>query len=117
MEKLINIIYQIVSHITPKRGNRILLMSETRSMGGNLQALDERLKVRGLDKSFRISYCFSKTLERSKIRILLIWLKLAFMTGRQDFIFVDAISPVPGEIIRGMKNLKLICKCRLPGLC
>lgn len=25
-----------------------------------------------------------------------------------DFIFVDAISPVPGEIIRGMKNLKLI---------
>ena len=93
LEKFINIIYQIVSHLTPKKGNRILLMSETRSMGGNLQALDERLKVRGLDKSFRISYCFSKTLERSKIRILLIWLKLAFMTGRQDFIFVDDYVP------------------------
>lgn len=92
-EKFINIIYQIVSHLTPKRGNRILLMSETRSMGGNLQALDERIKIRGLDKSFRISYCFSKTLEQSKIRIFLIWLKLAFITARQDFIFVDDYVP------------------------
>lgn len=93
LEKFINVVYKIVSNITPKRGNRILLMSETRNMGGNLQALDERLKSRGLDKKFQISYCFSKTLEQSKIRILLIWLRLAFLAGRQDFIFVDDYVP------------------------
>lgn len=93
LEKFTNVIYQIVSHLTPKRGNRILLMSETRNMGGNLQALDERLKYRGLDKKFHISYSFSKTLEQSKLKVLFIWVKLAFVTARQDFIFVDDYVP------------------------
>lgn len=92
-EKFTNLIYQTVSHLTPKNGKKILLMSETRDMGGNLRALDERLKTRGLNKSFRISYCFSKTLEESKIKILLIWFKLAVIAGKQDFIFVDDYVP------------------------
>lgn len=93
LEQFTNIVYQIISHITPKNGKRILLMSETRDMGGNLKALDDRLKARGLDKNFQISYFFNKTLEQSKINIFINWVRLAFIAGKQDFIFVDDYVP------------------------
>ena len=51
LENVINVIYQIVSHITPKNGTRVLLMSESRCpINGNLKALDDRIRQRGLDK-------------------------------------------------------------------
>lgn len=93
LEKFLNVIYQIVSHLTPKDGTRVLLMSETRSMGGNLKVLDDRIKERGLDKQFQVRYHFEKTLEMSRKRIFFVWLKLAFLTARQDYIFVDDYVP------------------------
>lgn len=93
-EKAFNIIYQIVSHLTPKNGKRILLMSETRApISGNLKALDQRLKERGMQNEFKISYFFIKTLEHSRSSIFFIWLKLAFLTAKQDYIFVDDYVP------------------------
>ena len=68
-------------------------MSETRDMGGNLKALDDRIKERGLEKEFKISYHFVKTLEMNRSKIFFVWLKLAFLTGCQDFIFVDDYVP------------------------
>lgn len=93
IEQMLNAIYQIVSKCTPKSGGKILLMSETRDLGGNLKALDDRLKERGLDKEFEISYHFEKTLEMSRIKIFFVWLKLAFLTAKQDYIFVDDYVP------------------------
>ena len=95
LERCINGIYQVVSRLTPKRGNRVLLMSESRvPMNGNLKALDDRIKERELDKShLKLSYWFQKTLEVNRFKILLIWLKLAFVTARQDIIFVDDYCP------------------------
>jgi CDP-ribitol ribitolphosphotransferase len=93
-EQGFNIIYKIVSTLTPKNGKRILLMSETRApISGNLKMLDERLKERGLDKEYKISYHFVKTLEHSRSSIFFIWLKLAFLTAKQDYIFVDDYVP------------------------
>ena len=93
LEKLLNILYQIVANVTPKNGKNILIMSETRDMGGNLKALDDRLKERGLDKEYNIRYHFFKTLEHKRPEILLSWIKLAFQAGRADFIFVDDYTP------------------------
>jgi len=95
LENVINLIYQIVSRLTPKNGTRVLLMSESRCpMSGNLKALDDRIKQRGLDKKrLKMSYWFVKTLEDdNSFKILLVWLRLAFITARQDFIFVDDYS-------------------------
>lgn len=69
------------------------MLSETRDMGGNLKALDDRLKERGLDKEFQITYSFHKTLESRRAKIFFLWLRLAVLTARQDYIFVDDYVP------------------------
>lgn len=107
LEQFLNLVYQFVSACIPKKGKNILLMSETRDMGGNLKALDDRLKERGLDKTFCISYHFSKTLEQSKSRIFFTWLKLALLTAKQDYIFVDDYVPF-FKYINVSKKTKLI---------
>lgn len=95
LENVINGIYQIVSHLTPKDGTRVLLMSESRCpINGNLKAIDDRIKARGLDKDrLKMSYWFVKTLEDdSDLKILWVWLRLAFLTARQDYIIMDDYS-------------------------
>lgn len=93
LESVLNILYQCIATLIPKNGKNILLMSETRDFGGNLKKLDERLKERGLDKKFHISYFFHKTMERRKYQVLVYWLKLIFITAKQDYIFVDDYTP------------------------
>lgn len=93
LEQFLNVVYQVVSHVTPKNGKKVLLMSETRDMGGNLKALDDRIKARELDKNFKISYHFYKTLEHSRAKIFFVWLRLAVLTAKQDYIFVDDYVP------------------------
>lgn len=93
LEKGINLVYQAATFLTVKNEKSILIMSETREMGGNLKALDDRLKERGLDKEFQITYHFEKTLEQPRRKIFFIWLKLAVLTAKQDFIFTDDYVP------------------------
>ncbi len=93
LERFHNHVYQLFTHITRKNGKRILMLSETRDMGGNLKALDDRLKERGLDKEFQITYSFHKTLESRRAKIFFLWLRLAVLTARQDYIFVDDYVP------------------------
>lgn len=85
--------YHFCARLHPKKGNRVLLMSETRNMGGNLQALDERIKARGLDKQFKLSYFFVKTPDISRKKVFFTWLKLARLAAKQDYIFVDDYVP------------------------
>ncbi len=105
--RCLNILYHILSALSPKKGNRILLMSENRRMGGNLQALDERIKQRGLSEKLRVSYHFAEVQENKGFRLLLVWLRLAFKCARQDFICIDDYEPF-FEHVRLSKKTKLV---------
>lgn len=95
LKRTINLGYHILTVFRRKDGSRILLMSETRApISGNLLALDNRLKERGLDKIYHISYSFSKTLQQSKWKTLLVWSRLLWLIAGQDIIFVDDYVPI-----------------------
>lgn len=104
----LKILYTCFSIIHFNKKNRILLMSETRSpISGNLKALDKRLKERGIDKRYKISYSFSKTLENNKLKLIISWIKLIWLISKQNFIFVDDYCPLFKYIDLDKKN-KLI---------
>ena len=95
LKKGIDTAYHILAAFRKKDGKHILLLSETRTpIGGNLKALDDRMKERGLDQTYKISYSFSKTLQQSKWKTLLFWSRLLWMIPKQDFIFVDDYVPI-----------------------
>ena len=108
VEGFLNILYQFFSIIHIHKGNKILLMSETRSpISGNLKALDERLKERGIDKTYKISYSFSKTLEERYLKVVTKWIKLIWTISKQSFVFIDDYSPL-FKFINLDKKTKLI---------
>lgn len=108
LKRGINLGYCILAALRRKDGKHILLMSETRTpISGNLLALDKRLKERGLDKTYRISYSFSKTLQQSKWATLKEWSRLLWLVAKQDFIFVDDYVPI-FKTIHLKKNTKLV---------
>lgn len=95
VKRLIQWLYLFVSLCRRKDGKHILLMSETRvPIGGNLKAIDERLKERGLDKEYHISYSFSKTLQQSKWKTLFTWSRALWLIAKADYIFVDDYVPI-----------------------
>lgn len=104
--KLIQIFYSFCSHLFPKKGNRILIMSETREqLWGNLKTIDERMKERRLDQEFQIDYSFRKAVG-NRVSVLS-WVKLIFKIAKHDYIFVDDYVPVLG-FVKLDKRTKLI---------
>lgn len=92
---LLNLYYQIVTHLTVKNGKRVLFMSENRNaIMDNLEAIDRRMKERNLDKEFKISYSFRNVFERNKGQNLFQWLKVITKIAKQDYIFVDDYVPI-----------------------
>ena len=88
-------LYKIFSIMHKNKKNNILLMSETRApIGGNLKALDDRLKERKINEKYKISYSFFKTLEQGKISIVIKWFKLLWGISKQKLIFIDDYSPI-----------------------
>ena len=88
-------LYQLFNFLHPNKGKNILLMSETRApMGGNLLALNQRLKERKIDQEYKISYSFSTTLQENKFHIMTKWLQLIWKISKQAFIFIDDYSPI-----------------------
>lgn len=103
---LMRCFYQFWSHIFPKRGKNILLMSETKDyLWGNLKAIDERMHARGLDKKFHITYSFRKAVGTHMS--VFSWAKLIFKIAQQDYIFVDDYVPIFG-FLNLRKKTKLI---------
>ncbi|MCI8708411.1 MAG: teichoic acid biosynthesis protein [Dorea sp.] len=103
---LMRLFYLFWSHVFPKRGKNVLLMSETKDyLWGNLKAIDDRLHDRGLDKKFNISYSFRKAVGTHMSALS--WAKLIFMIAKQDYIFVDDYVPVFG-FLNLRKKTKLI---------
>ena len=91
----LKILYRIFSFIHPNKAKNILLMSETRApISGNLKALDDRLKERGIDKEYKISYSFFKTLNLGNLNVMMKWLKLIWVISKQEIIFADDYTPI-----------------------
>lgn len=104
----IRCIFATLSAFRKKDGKHILFMSETRTpIGGNLKAIDDRMKERGLDKQYKISYSFSKTLQQSKFKTFFTWSRLLWLIAKQDYIFVDDYVPIFKTITLSSKT-KLI---------
>lgn len=103
---LMRAFYLFWSHVFPKRGKNVLLMSETRDyLWGNLKFIDQRMKERGLDKEYKISYSFRKAVGTHMSALS--WAKLIFKIAQQDYIFVDDYVPVFG-FLNLRKKTKLI---------
>lgn len=91
VKKLMNATYFIMSRIYPKKGNRILIMSENRSqLMGNLEALDKRIKERNLN--FKIDYSFRKAVGNHTT--IFSWAKVVFKMAKADYIFLDDFTPI-----------------------
>ena len=98
--------YGVVEKVTPKHGDRIMFMTETKPyLWGNLKYIDERIKARGLDKDFRITYSLRNAVGKHKSAFS--WAGLITKIARQDYIFVDDYVPVFG-FITPSKRTKLI---------
>ena len=101
-------IYNVLNVCRKKDGKHVLFMSETRvPISGNLKAIDDRMKERGLDQQFKLSYSFSKTLQQSKFKTLFTWSHLLWLIAKQDYIFVDDYVPI-FKTINLSKKTKLI---------
>lgn len=83
----------ILSRLTPKNGRRVLFMSENRvRIMDNLEAIDTRLKERGLDTKFKISYSFRNIFSGKQNPFE--WLKVITKIAKSDYIFVDDYVPI-----------------------
>lgn len=92
-ESFLRILYRFAVLTTKKDGRHILFMSETRTpISGNLKALDQRIRERGLP--YNISYYFFKSLQQSEIKTLFCWIKLVFILAKQDYVFVDDYASI-----------------------
>ena len=102
---LIQTYYNIIAKLTNKKGKRILFMTETKDyLVGNLESIDDRLKQRGLDQQFHISYsCRNAVGQRSS---KFSWLHVVTLMARQDMILIDDYAPV-------LNNLQLDHKTKL----
>lgn len=93
--RAIRLFYRIMAALTPKTGKRILFMTETKDyLWGNLKYIDDRIKARGLDKEFKLSYSCRKAVGNHTSALS--WVKTVFLVARQDFIFIDDYAPLFG---------------------
>ena len=103
----INCIYRFLN-IFHKKSNKknLLIMNETGELNaGNLKAIDDRLKERGLDKEIHISYSYRKVLGEN-INILS-WLRLVMKLAFQDIILLDNYAPI-FSFLKLRKDVQLI---------
>jgi CDP-ribitol ribitolphosphotransferase len=91
----INRFYRIAIRFLPRRGNRILLMSETKEdAGGNIKAISERLFARGLDRKFLITHSLRRAVGDKKSAFS--WLKTTMEIAKNDIIIIDDYAPIFG---------------------
>lgn len=91
--KAMNLYYRILSLFRKRDGKHILIMAETyETLNGNLKAIDDRLKERGLDRELKITYSFRRSVgNEQSIRS---WVKVISKIALQDIIIVDNYVPV-----------------------
>ncbi len=103
---IVNIFYKIFYALSGPKGKRVLIMAETKEyLWGNLKAIDERIKERGLDKEYKLTYSFRRAVGNHQS--VFSWFKLIYKISKQDIIFVDDFVPVY-NFLRLNKNVKLV---------
>lgn len=106
-EKFIGLIFQIMLLIRKQKKNNILLMSEARSpISGNLKALDDRIHEICV-RDFNVYYYFDKSLNRSKLTLMMKWISLCWKMSQCSFVFIDDYSPI-FKFIETKGKIKLI---------
>lgn len=104
--RLMRLYYYVMSFIFPKKGNKVLFMSETKDyLWGNLKYINDRITERGLDEQFDITVSCRKSVGSNKSAFS--WLKTITNIARNDFIFIDDYAPVFG-FLKLSKKTKLI---------
>ncbi|MDD6155100.1 MAG: CDP-glycerol glycerophosphotransferase family protein [Eubacteriales bacterium] len=103
---MIRIYYHVLYAITPKKGNKILFMTETKPyLWGNLLYIHDRLVERGLDKRFELDEnCRASVGVHQSIWS---WVKTVTQIATHDYIFIDDYAPIFGFFNLGNKT-KLI---------
>lgn len=93
--KLVRLYYRIVEQLSPKHGNKVLFMTETKGyLWGNLKYINDRIIERGLDQKFQLSYSLRNAVgQHMSIKS---WVKMVTQVAKQDFIFVDDYVPIFG---------------------
>lgn len=87
--------YGVAEKLSPKHGDKIMFMTETKPyLWGNLKYIDERMKERGLDKDYKITYSLRNAVGSHKSALS--WAELITKIAKQDYIFVDDYVPVFG---------------------
>lgn len=106
---LIRVYYHVLDTFIPKKGNRIMIMSETKDvLWGNLKYIVDGIKARGLDKKYRMTYSYRSTAGKHQgLGDIWSWIKVVTKIASQDVIFVDDYAPIFGFFKLG-KNTKLI---------
>lgn len=103
---MLRVEYAVFNFCHIKKGNHILFMSETRDyLWGNLKYIEARLKERGLDKRFSLSYSFEKAANGNMNPLK--WFGIVKKIAKQDYIFVDDYAPVFG-FLKLSRKTKLI---------
>ena len=93
--RLIRLYYRIMSAVTPKNGNRILFMSETKDyLWGNLKYIYDRIHERGLDSKFKMTVSCRKAV--GEHMSMFSWVKTVTNIAKHDFVFIDDYAPVFG---------------------
>ena len=92
-KRCMNAYYQVACKLHPKKGNRILLMTENgTALSGNLAAIDQRLEERGLGAQFEITRS-ARNIFSGKQNVLE-WLRTLSLIARQDYVFVEDYVPI-----------------------
>ena len=90
---LMQLLYNFIEKRQKKDGRNVLFLSETKPfLWGNLKFIDDRIKERGLDKEFNLSYNLKKRI--GKNTSLRGWYKTLKLLAKQDFIFADDLVPI-----------------------
>ena len=92
-KKIFHTAYRLMSLVTRRRGNRILFFKQNaEEPTENMTALIRRIRERGLDGTFRLSFRYRNVFSGGQS--VLEWLKdLAAIAG-SDYIFIDDYAPV-----------------------
>lgn len=92
---MIRCFYFVFSRLLPKKGCRVLFMTETKDyLWGNLKYIHDRILERGLDSRFKIQCACRKSVGTKKSVIS--WIRTVFNIARHDFIFIDDYAPIFG---------------------
>ena len=83
--------YRTWSREKSRKGNVLFLSQTKNALSGNLAALDRRIKERGLDQTFHVSYYAHEDARGYRPKDIL---KLAGLIARQEWVVVDDFVPI-----------------------